>query len=218
MKAAPHSAIITKAARKHLAPLGVRQKGGSRFWYDDHAWFLIGVEFQPSGFAKGTYLNVGCCWLWVAKDHFSFDYGYREEPFKEFSALTEWEEVADGLARRAADQVERYRFTITSFQSVADHYRRQGPSAFWPRYHAGVAAGLVGDVPEATQYFLDAIAETRVTSPAWQVEAVAACRQWLAKLSQPDVFRTAVVTEIGRARTLMNLPALERPIFAEGAA
>jgi hypothetical protein len=58
--------LVIRAARQALQPMWLRQKGRSRTWLDDHGWWLTVVEFQPSGFDHGTYLNVGVNWLWWA--------------------------------------------------------------------------------------------------------------------------------------------------------
>ena len=56
-----HNRIIARAAKRRLEPLGCLQKGRSRTWIDDHGWWIGVVEFQPSGWSKGSYLNVGAC-------------------------------------------------------------------------------------------------------------------------------------------------------------
>jgi hypothetical protein len=77
----PHSKLINAAARERLRPLGLVQEGRSRTWLDDQAWWLGIVEFQPSGWTRGSYLNVGVNWLWNVKDWHSFDFVYRvDEP------------------------------------------------------------------------------------------------------------------------------------------
>ena len=38
--------------------MGFWRKGRSRMWLADRDFWLGVVEFQPSGFRKGTYLNV----------------------------------------------------------------------------------------------------------------------------------------------------------------
>ena len=73
-----HNKIIMKAAREVLAPNGLLQKGQSRIWLDDNGWFFTVVEFQPSGWEKGTFLNVGMHYLWANKEYLTFDCGYRE--------------------------------------------------------------------------------------------------------------------------------------------
>jgi hypothetical protein len=46
-KALPHNRLVAQAAKEVLSPLGLTQKGRSRVWLDDHAWWLGVVEFQP---------------------------------------------------------------------------------------------------------------------------------------------------------------------------
>src|SRR5436309_1568598 len=75
----PHTKLLTAAARSVLRPLGLQQRGRSRLWLDDHGWWVVVVEFQPSGWSIGSYLNVGAMWLWFEKDYISFDYGSRIE-------------------------------------------------------------------------------------------------------------------------------------------
>ncbi len=72
-----HSKILIQTAKTLLTPLGIVQKGQSRTWIDDHGWWVIMMEFQPSGWSKGTYLNVGVCWLWDRNNYLSFDVGDR---------------------------------------------------------------------------------------------------------------------------------------------
>lgn len=84
-----HDKIIKKAAKQVLVPLGMFQKGQSRCWLDDNGWFIIQVEFQPSAWSKGAYLNVGISFLWeksdALNDTLSFDIGYRETEHIEYN-------------------------------------------------------------------------------------------------------------------------------------
>lgn len=73
-----YNKIIHQAATEILQPNGLFQKGQSRTWIDDNGWFLILVEYQPSNWEKGSYLNVGIHYLWSGQDYLSFDYGGRE--------------------------------------------------------------------------------------------------------------------------------------------
>jgi hypothetical protein len=70
-----HSKIIAQVAKETLTPLGIFQEGRSRTWIDDRGWWIVVIEFQPSGSSKGSYLNVGAMWLWREKDYFTFDVG-----------------------------------------------------------------------------------------------------------------------------------------------
>lgn len=74
--------------------MGLSQKGRSRIWLDDQRWWLCVVEFQPSSWSRGSYLNVGCMWLWPVRDDISFDEGYRVEEFCEFRDEAQFEAAA----------------------------------------------------------------------------------------------------------------------------
>lgn len=59
-----HDKIIRDVAREILGSEGLFQEGQSRCWTDDQGFFLSFVEFQPSGYEKGAYLNTGVSFLW----------------------------------------------------------------------------------------------------------------------------------------------------------
>lgn len=102
--------IIQNAARTILTEEGLFQKGRSRVWIDDNGWFLTIVEFQPSGFTKGSYLNVAIHYLWGEKNYFTHDYGGRIEELRVFSGDAELfsAEMLE-MAKTAISQVREYR-------------------------------------------------------------------------------------------------------------
>ena len=65
--------LIGVVAREVLGPLGVSQRRRSRVWLDDHGWWLVTVEFQPSVSKGLCYLNVGYQHLWVERNHVVFE-------------------------------------------------------------------------------------------------------------------------------------------------
>lgn len=76
-----HNKIINAAAKKILAPEGLFRVGSSRTWIDDNGYFVIQVEFQPSSYDRGSYLNVGISFLWETSERLNetlaFNIGYR---------------------------------------------------------------------------------------------------------------------------------------------
>lgn len=100
-----HTRLLTAAARSILRPLGCVQKGRSRTWLDDQGWWVGVVEFQPSAWDRGSYLNVGACWLWEEKDYLSFDVGGRVAGFERFTETAEFASAAQALAEQAAAEV-----------------------------------------------------------------------------------------------------------------
>jgi hypothetical protein len=116
------SQLLTEAANRILKPLGFVQKGRSRFWRDDRGWFVIGVDFQPSSWSGGSYLNVGCNWLWMVQDHFAYDVGGRTEPFVKFENRDQFQDAANIMATQAAVAVESFRKQFPNTRAVYDYY------------------------------------------------------------------------------------------------
>ena len=79
--AGQHNKIINAAAKRILAPEGLFRVGSSRTWIDDNGYFVIQVEFQPSSYDRGSYLNVGISFLWETSEGLNetlaFNIGYR---------------------------------------------------------------------------------------------------------------------------------------------
>lgn len=110
MADADHNKLIKRAANSVLKPNGLFQKGSSRIWIDDNGWFLIIVEFQPSYWDKGSYLNVAVHYLWDDKDYLSYDYGHRVGSFVPFNGDEEkFRTEMHSLAQIALEKVKEYR-------------------------------------------------------------------------------------------------------------
>jgi hypothetical protein len=186
--------------------LGLRQRGRSRVWIDDRGWWLISVEFQPSGWSKGSYLNVGATWLWKEQDYISFDYGSRVEGFSQFIDEAQFGPIASRLAERAADEVNRFRNLFPTVHAVARHLAEQSPKGFWDEFNAGVACGLSGDAVGARP-FLNAVAGTNYGQD-WAKAAAAVARNYCEELCNPQKFQRAIKDVVRRTRQLLRLPEI----------
>ncbi|WP_447756261.1 DUF4304 domain-containing protein [Sphingopyxis fribergensis] len=157
----PHDKIIANAAKAALRPLGFQRKGQSRLWFFDHSWWLAVIEFQPSSWSKGSYLNVAAHWLWMDVAPISLDFGGRLEGFEEYSSDEQFAVAVARLADRAADEARRLAAMFSSLPDTAEILleqarteARQAPAhPGWMLYNAGVAAGLVGRNDEAAEMF-----------------------------------------------------------------
>src|SRR5207247_2252920 len=113
---------------------------------------LIVVEFQPSSWSKGTYLNVGVMWLWHARYYLSFDRGYRERAFQE-AASGSWSLRCRLLAESAARRVQEIRDEIPNISAAAQILFDEAKEPGWPQFHAAVAAGLAGNRLDSQRLF-----------------------------------------------------------------
>ena len=157
----PHDKIIANAAKAVLRPIGFQRKGQSHLWFFDHSWWLAVVEFQPSSWSKGSYLNVAAHWLWTDIGTISFDFGGRLEGFEEYASDEQFAVAVARLADKAADEARRLAAMFSSLADTAEILlerartgERQAPGhPGWMAYNAGVAAGLAGRNDEATEMF-----------------------------------------------------------------
>ena len=204
----PHDRIIAHAAKRALAPLGFRRKGRSRTWLADRGWWLAVVEFQPSAWSKGSYLNVAAHWLWSEMGFLSFDFSGRVHQHVEYLSDAQFAPAAAGLAELAAAEARRLTAMFTSLEATAAilvaEQKAAGEQAGggWITYNAGVAAGLSGRADAAAEMFgwvLDS------SAPEDSSLKLAAAR--MARLvPDPPRFKTEVAATITRHREALKLP------------
>jgi hypothetical protein len=199
----PHSKQLAAAARRHLAPIGLTRKGRSRTWLDDQKWFVTVVEFQPSGFSKGSYLNVGAHFLWSANGHLSFDLGYRIEGFFAFQSEEQFEPVAEKLASLAAIEVQRLRSVLIDPTNIASAIP-EGPYA---PYHRGLSQGLSGDLQNAMRNLQANLDHCRLFPSA--SDRVLRCERLISSLSDPVTFRNTVINQIRHQREAVGLATVD---------
>ena len=103
--------IIKQLCKDTLLPLGVFQKGTSRTYIDDNGYFFTVLEFQPSCFAKGTYLNIALHFLWNEREYIAFDFPFdsRVKNFVEYQNDEQFTREVTKYVQEAAEQVLFYR-------------------------------------------------------------------------------------------------------------
>lgn len=206
MSTPQHSRLINAAAKVALRPLGCVQKGRSRIWLDDHAWWVGVVEFQPSSWAKGSYLNVGACWLWYEKDFLSFDAGYRVENFHEFTSEEAFALVAEKLAERASHEVIALRERFPSPSHVQAWIAAKPRTSIWNHYHLAVSAGLAGATEQSKRSFADVMSDPE--ERPWATEIRRRSAEFMRCLELGTGFEAEVMGTVKRARSSLGLSPL----------
>jgi len=154
-----HDKLIASAAWEILAPLGFQQKGRSRTWFADEGWWVSVVEFQPSSWDRGSYLNVAAKWLWRDVPYWSFDFtldsSARVSSFSKFESEEQFTQVSRELARVASTETLRLRAALPDVTAVADLLVARAASSANPHrlYDAAAAAYLAGRSDEAARLF-----------------------------------------------------------------
>ncbi len=207
-----HSEILRAIAREELQPLGLFQKGRSRSWLDDHGWWVAIVEFQPSGFAKGSYLNVGVCWLWHEKDYFSFDVGGRVQEFAKFINEDQFKAEARKMTLAARQEVIRFRNLFPTVKGAAAYLKRNGlPKNTWHMFDAGIAAGCIGDKSHSLLSF-NRVLDTDAKAE-FEIHRRDTVQKLIKLLPETEAFRAQIEASIQNARSLLKLQEKPGPLL-----
>lgn len=211
-----HDRIIAAAAKATLGPLNFQRKGRSRLWFADFGWWLAVVEFQPSSWSKGSYVNVASHWLWGETGSISFDFGGRLAEFEQYQSDAQFVPAATRLAEMAGREVQHLSETFTSLEGTASVLLQnvRNPSATgtgypgWREYHAGVALGLVGRSIDASEMFAAIL-----DRPAPSGSIVHPAAERMSRLvPKPDDLKREVSSLIARQREALRLSLLDAPI------
>ena len=210
-----HNKIIKQAAGEVLNPLGLFQEGQSRIWVDDNGWFLTLVEFQPSGWSKGSYLNVALHFLWgpdLCVTGLTYNYpvggAFRQSPFVALKDHeTDFYEVMIAMAQKAAGLVENYRnFRDLSYarQAILETRRNSCHDIL----NKLLICGLMKD-PLAEQYYLQLIVmleDYLAHSPDcdWASRLLDYANDLNKLLYTPDLFQARVVELINERRDYLH--------------
>ena len=110
-----HSKIIKQVCKEILILLGVFQKGTSRLYLDDNDYFFTVVEFQPSNWDMGSYLNIGLTFLWDYNQSDVLYFDFSRQPaarygkFVEYKNETQFRNEIINLANIAKEEILFYR-------------------------------------------------------------------------------------------------------------
>ncbi len=213
----PHQSIIAKAAKASLFPLGFIRKGQSRIWLKDYGAWVGVVEFQPSHWSKGSFLNVSAHWLWSPPNKkneyvLSLDFGGRCREHVEFQDEEQFERSMTEMAALAALESQRIAVVLQSVKGIADvltsreqSLQNSGRGRHWGAFHAGIASALAGRFSEADAMF-GAILETPAAHDSIMHPAA---ERWRSLLGDAPLFRKEVLHEINRQRVFFKLAPLE---------
>ena len=160
-----HNRIINAAAKKILAPEGLFKVGSSRTWIDDNGYFVIQVEFQPSSYDRGSYLNVGISFLWETSkglnETLAFNIGYRVDKVGYASYTGDdvtFAEKVEHFAEVVLENVRGYRLfcNMDYAKGQMESQLENMPKArrgFWEVYNLAMLCFLKRDFEEGKEYF-----------------------------------------------------------------
>ena len=206
-----HNKIIKQAAQEILKPLGLFQKGSSRIWIDDNGWFLVVVEFQPSAWSKGAYLNVGICFMWTVADYISFDYGDREKRHITFTNAESFKSYMQEYAEFAKEKVLLYRKFIDLAYARNQVLGYKSPSdALWGNWNKAIICFLTDCFDKGKEY-LDGFSKNINLPNEWVSNFVKKQTEELSKrLLDKKELKNYIYEEIKQGRDLRRKTELKK--------
>jgi hypothetical protein len=145
--------VIKKIAREKFSGQEIKQKGQSRLWYFPGAYYQILIEFQPSSWNKGTYLNVGLDFNWFPRDFFAFEFGDRLSEFKSFNDENQFQKEVEKMCDLALEKVEQYKLIFREKTGAADRLLKLKKELNeWDTFSIGVLFGFEGQPDKAIKY------------------------------------------------------------------
>jgi len=197
--------LIAAAAKAALLPLGCKQIGQSRCWISDERSWIIFIEFQPTAWEKGTYLNIWPRWLWLRLGHGHTDLKDRVGNFIPFKTAEQFRPLVDDLAAQAAVRIIELRSQFQTLSHVHSFFMSRVTSEGYPVYRAAIASALMGDF-ETTEQLLDRLKRWPPFGFEWQTKLKSEGRA-LAKLThEPGRFLAAIATSVKQLRKKLGLP------------
>jgi hypothetical protein len=162
MEKSDHNKIIKSLATKLLKPYGIKRKGQSRTFIDDHGWYYILIEFQPSSWNRGTYLNIGVDFNWYLDEYLGFSFyspgvlGARESELILFVDEEQFSNEIIKLCEIVIERVHEYRNLFKDLKyaekTLIKHYF-PNTDLFWGNYNRGIISGLNGKKQNFNKYF-----------------------------------------------------------------
>jgi hypothetical protein len=113
-------------------------------------WLAI-VEFQPSGFEKGTYVNVAAMWLWHVRDEFTFHSVERISGLIPYQGEGSFGSAIAGLTETARRRVTELRTGLASLEGLLERLKAEETPSSW--LDQGIALGLLQRPNEARASF-----------------------------------------------------------------
>lgn len=196
------SQLITAAAKAALIPLGCIRAGRSRVWRCDRRFWSVWIEFQPSAWVSGSYLNIAPEWLWPSGPGRSWS--YRPTDFIAFENEEQFKPLAETMAAIAAHEVialtERFRTLTDIYRYITSRPLKDD----WNLFDAAVVSALLGDIETSRNYFCRL--ENCQVIFGWQHQLKARSAEFAALLDRPTAFQEAIYQGIRDRRRSLRLP------------
>ena len=202
-----HNKLIRKIALERLSEFGCVQKGQSRLFFKDCGWYCIIIEFQPSSWAKGSYLNIGLDFNFYPRPHFAFDFNYREDGFTEFSNEEQFADSIHAMCDSAIKKLHELMSLFSNFSSAIAAITKRRSSDAWQLYDLAVLHALNCNYTQAGK-MLHSLCEENCERD-WEKERKIVAQDLLSSIQDSNQTAEKIQKLILQTRRLKKLPEIE---------
>jgi hypothetical protein len=150
-----HNKLLKKTAKERLTPFGITQKGSSRTFLFDNDWWTIIIEFQPSSFSKGSYLNIGLDFNFYPRDHFAFTYGYRENGFEEADNETTFIKIINDYCDLTITKLDDLKVKFKDVWTATNTFKKHIDKDPWNKFDLAILYSLTGNISDSRKLLND---------------------------------------------------------------
>lgn len=144
-----HNKLLKKIVKEQLKPFGIFQKGQSRTFLYDKGWYTIIIEFQPSSYSKGTFLNVGLDFNFYPRDYFAFSFGYRENGFEQFENEKQFTNLTIDLCELAIKKVKELEENFLNLPISLETVKKEDSKDTWKLFDKAILNALNDNFDQA---------------------------------------------------------------------
>jgi hypothetical protein len=202
-----HNKLLKQKAKEILTPHSIYQKARSRTFLADNGWWTIMIEFQPSGFTKGTYLNVGLDFHFYPREYFAYSYGYRELDLKDAEDESSFVKVIEEYSLHAVKKTEEFRSRFKDINTAILHFGPIIKNDPWKLFDFAVLYGLSGNLSECRKILNDLI--NKECKLQHEVDRKKHIQCLLKDAINHLSFTQAILKTISETRELKRLPKIE---------
>jgi hypothetical protein len=199
-----HNKLLKKIAKERLKPHGIFQQGQSRSFLFDRGWFTIVIEFQPSSWSKGTYLNIGVDFNFYPRDYFAFRYGYREKGFEKFKDAEQFSSLVNDLCDLTIKRVQELDLKFKDIWTALKTVEREKETDTWTLYELAVLNALTGNYDKALKQF-NQVANLKCESD-WEIQRNQVAQELITSLKDKSKVLNDIKNIITKTRQLKKLP------------
>jgi hypothetical protein len=201
-----HNKLLKKIAKERLKPYEIVQQGQSRTFLYDRGWFTIVIEFQPSSWSKGTYLNIGVDFNFYPRDYFAFGYGYREKGFEEFKDEEQFNKLVNELCELTIKRVQELEQKFTDLWTALKTVEKEKADDTWRIYEVAILNILTSNFDKARKQLFQ-VSKTNCEYD-WEIERKKVADELLDWLKEKPRDLDKIENLINKTRQLKKLPTV----------